>query len=285
MKRFFIIGNPRSGTTLFRLMLNKHAEVSVPPEAGFLVWMHQEFGKGIIGNKYTSLVDFLQNTKKIESWKLNYKLLEEYLNIQQPQNYSDVMDVVYEFYSRTILNKKVSLYGDKNNYYLKHIDLLHKLYPNAKFIHIIRDGRSVAASYQELMKKDFSFKYAPDLPTNLIDIADEWGDNIKLIEDEFYKLPGNLTYLVKYEELVLEPENNLRNICNFLKLDYDENMLDYYKTSEEEGLEPKEYLNWKSKSLKPLIKDDIYKFRLLSKEDRGEFELLTRGSLQKYGYI
>jgi hypothetical protein len=76
MDRFFIIGNPRSGTTLLRLMLNKHSEIIVPPEAGFLVWLYKNLKVDYFNNGYKIFLEDLKATNKIESWNLNYNELE-----------------------------------------------------------------------------------------------------------------------------------------------------------------------------------------------------------------
>jgi len=285
LKRFFIIGNPRSGTTLFRLMLNKHSSVSVPPEAGFLVWLYNEYSEFDSNFDYKSIVESLKNTNKIESWNLDFTNLQDFINLHKPITYSELMNVIYEFYSTIILRKDVKLYGDKNNYYLNHIKLLHKLYPDAKFIHIIRDGRSIAASYQDVMKKNISTKYAPNLPTKIEDIADEWIENIGSIEKEFTKLPKELINTIKYEDLILNPEVSLKTICDFLDIAYEVDMLEYYKTNEKDGLEPKEYMAWKSKNLQPLKKEEVRKFELLTNQDRKIFEKISENKLKLYGYI
>lgn len=285
MNRFFIIGNPRSGTTLFRLMLNKHSQMNVPPEAGFLVWLYKDFGDSNFKNGYKDFLNALQLTSKIESWKLDFEELGKYLLEKKPKIFSAVMDEIYEFYSQFVLKKDVSIYGDKNNYYLNHINLLHDMYPHAKFLHIIRDGRSVAASYKGVMEKNIDFKYAPKLPTNIEAIAKEWKTNIEKIESSFVDLPNDLTMTIRYEDLVLDTQNVLTDVCTFLSIQYEEEMMEYYKTKEEDGLEPKEYLAWKSKNLQPIQKEEAQKYKQLPMEDLVAFENIAGDFLDKYRYM
>jgi hypothetical protein len=70
MQRFFIIGNPRSGTTLFRLMLNKHSKMIVPPEAGFLVWLYKDIKDENFNKGYRKFIELLRDTSKIETWNI-----------------------------------------------------------------------------------------------------------------------------------------------------------------------------------------------------------------------
>ena len=285
MQRFFIIGNPRSGTTLFRLMLNKHSKICVPPEAGFLVWLYEELKNEIFSTNYDTFIKRLISTSKIETWNLDYKQLKNYLNIKKPSTFKDVINCVYAFYASDILKKEVTLYGDKNNYYLKHIDLLASLYQNAKFVHIIRDGRSVAASYKSVMKQEIVSKYAPKLPTEINNIALDWTTNISHIEKSFSNLVSDKKITIRYEDLVLEPDSTLTTVCNFLGIEFEKQMLDYYTTTTKEGLEPEEYLAWKQKNLQPLQKDEVDKYKQLSDKELNEFEKTAKVFLKRYNYL
>lgn len=285
MNRFFIIGNPRSGTTLLRLMLNRHKSISVPPEAGFLVWLHKEFSDFKFTEENLSVfVGALKNTKKIENWNLDFQTLEGHIRERKPDDFAALMNEIYAYYSKVQLNKNVELYGDKNNYYLNKIDVLHKLYPTAKFLHIIRDGRSVAVSYKELMQKAIDSKYAPNLPADIENIANEWVSNIRTIEASFEKIDPILHQTVRFEDLVAEPEQSLRLICEFFEVDFDNAMLKYYETTHSGGLEPDEYMQWKSKNKMPLQTEEIEKYKKLDKQEILIFNDIARKVLEKYKF-
>lgn len=280
MKRFFIIGNPRSGTTLLRLMLNKHNAICVPPEAGFLVWLYNEYKQFYFSEKKIYLfIESLKKTAKIENWNLDYSRLACFLITEKPNSYSELIDSIYSYY------KNSSLYGDKNNFYLSHIHTIKKIYPDAKFIHIIRDGRSVAASYINLNDAKLTSKYAPKLPYEIEDIAAEWKKNIITIDTALSNLCDSNYITVRFEDLVLNSTFTLNKLCFFLEKEYDKNMLYYYKTTKDEGLEPDEYIQWKEKTKIPLQKEEAFKYKQLSKSDLILFEKLTKNILSKYNYI
>ncbi len=75
---FFIIGNPRSGTTLLRLMLNNHPLISVPPECGFAVWLYEKYkaenflDKSIVRNFIADVV----KSRKFETWGIDKEAIE-----------------------------------------------------------------------------------------------------------------------------------------------------------------------------------------------------------------
>lgn len=282
-ERFFILGNPRSGTTLLRLMLNKHKSICVPPEAGFLIWLYD---KGRERDwDYTDFIEELKKTKKIENWNLDFDLLEEHLYQKKPQTYADLNDCIYYFYASRVLKKEVDFIGDKNNYFISHIETLNKIYPQSKYIHIVRDGRSVAASYQELMKKNIHTDNAPDLPININEIATSWINNIKMIQKSLNKINATRVLEVRFEDIVQQPIKTLHKIMSFLNLSYDENMLSYYTTTEQEGLEPVEYMEWKSKNLKPLMPEEATRYMSLDKENIKAFEEIAFELLKEYKYI
>lgn len=286
MRRFFIIGNPRSGTTLLRLMLNKHNKMSVPPEAGFLVWMHDRYVDFTFTKENVEkFVEALSQTTKIEHWNLNYDVLKNFIFMEKPNDFSKLMDCVYAYYSKYNLSKDVEVYGDKNNFYLNKIDLLSNLYLGVKFIHIIRDGRSVAVSYKDLMKKNMTSEYAPNLPAEIEKIAKEWSKNIEIINTSFNKLNLNQYHTIRFEDLIAKPGDSLQDICTFLDIKYDEEMLNYFQTTENDGLEPEDFLQWKSKNKIPLQEEEIYKYKQLSQNDLDLFEKVAKNTLIQYKYI
>jgi len=282
----FIIGTPRSGTTLLRLMLNNHKNIVVPPECSFAVWWYEKYkdwNKDFIRdkNKINSFIHDLRSSKKIENWNINYNDLKENILSKKPESYSELVSTIYEFYgifSGRVFNR----WGDKNNYYLHHINTIKKLFPGAYFIHIIRDGRDVACSYKELDKKKIYSKYSPRLPKNIVDIANEWLKNITIIRKSFSELKWENVYEVKYENLVNYPKNELRKICIFLDEPYDSNMLSYYYKNNDE---PKEFLQWKSKILEKPTNIHIGRYlRELTTEEMDIFNNIAKQMLKLYGY-
>lgn len=273
MINFCILGNPRSGTTLLRLMLSAHSKVIVPPEAGFAVWLYENWSGSFSLPCY---VDKLLATKKIESWQLDKEALLEYLYDQNILTLKEAILATYQYYGDV---NGAELLGDKNNFYLHHISTLKELNPNLKYIHLIRDGRDVACSYLELMKKSYSSEYAPKLATKVSEIASEWSDNNQLISQALIE---QQFILVRLEDLIEQPQMELEKICKFLGVDREKQMLDFY--SKTENFEPSEYDEWKSKNKKPLINDN-YKYRsILPVEDILEFNTVAKESILKFGY-
>jgi hypothetical protein len=281
-KIFFILGNPRSGTSLLRIILNNHPNIVVPPECGFIQWLctrHGNFdGKGM--SDVDNFIEDLRSLKKIETWNIDFNGLKDYINEKKPESYSHITALVIEYYGIN-LGKKIIWLGDKNNYYIDHLDLLLNLFPSAKFIEIVRDGRDVATSYQSLSRK--GKKYEPNLSVDIKSIAKEWSTNLEKIQAFFQKIERSNKLTVKYEDLIIDPQIILNEICNLLKIEFNSEMLDYYKNPN--FGEPLALLDWKIKTTKPLDASSIGKYKMqLSKDEIITFNLLVLSQLKQYGY-
>jgi len=278
----FIIGNPRSGTTLLRLILSAHPNIYIAQEGGFLLFLYEKY-KNFAGEKgkILNFVEDLMQTKKIEYWDIVKEEIENYIIKNQPKNYSELGSMVYKYYGEKKYPGK-KRWGDKNNYYLNYIDTINEIYPESKFIHIIRDGRDVACSYKD-MSKIKNQKYAPNLPNQIIEIAENWKNNIETINASFNKINKNRYIEIKYEDLVQDTKSTVKELCDFLNEAYDENMLNYNKINLDR--EPEDYSGWKS-----LVKQDITTKRIkrweeeLTSEEIEIFEKIAEKQLKKYNY-
>lgn len=275
MLDFCILGNPRSGTTLLRLMLSAHSQVLVPPEAGFAVWLFENWE-----GKYTNeiYVARLLQTKKIESWNLNEKLIVPYLNNHNVNCLKSAIYYTYKFFAESC-GRNATVLGDKNNFYIHHIKTLKELNPNCKYIHIIRDGRDVACSYLELMSKEYTSKYAPKLTTQISEIAAEWVKNNDLIHNSII---NERFMLVRLEDLIESTTSTLDKVCSFIGVELETQMLNFHNKSE--NFEPTEYDQWKLKNKQPIINDNYKYKRILSAEQINEFNTIAKNTINQYQY-
>ncbi len=285
---FFILGNPRSGTTLFRLMLNSHPQIIVPPECGFIQWWHAQYAGWNKNNLNTEdvsrFIHDLKHSKKIETWKLNYSLLQDNIFKHRPANYAQLCSVVYLTYAQ-LHHKNIKLWGDKNNYYIQHINEIYEIFPRAKYILIVRDGRDVACSYKNLTKIKTTSIYKPRLPVEIKKIATEWTNNNAQIL-QFFENYNQQFLRVRYEDIVLNPEIELKKVCAFLNISYHHDMLMYYKNNLENEEEPQEFLAWKQKTIQKPDPGNIGKYKQeLTFDEIQEFENIAFPLLSKFNYI
>ncbi|MCH4823798.1 sulfotransferase [Gramella lutea] len=286
----FVIGNPRSGTSLYRLILTSHSDICVPPECGFIQWWYEKYKTWNLSNTNNDsevqlFVEDLKTSKKIETWNLNYEELR--FNISgnsRIESYADLCLFVIESYARQ-QSKTPEFLGDKNNYYVKHLDLLYTIYPKAKFLFLIRDGRDVACSYLAISKKEIKSKYKPHLPTDIEEIAKEWSENNEQILKFSKRLPQGNFHILKYEDLVTGFDESLKDVCNLLELPFEQSMRQFHEYNQNKQLEPSETLEWKQKTREPIDKKNIEKYKSeMSEVQQKLFEKIAASTLEKFDY-
>ena len=279
----FVIGNPRSGTTLLRLMLTCHPNICVPPEAGWLINLYPKYRDFTLRtDRLKRFVDDLFSPPKIEGWGLERFNLLERLEEAKPTDYATLASHVYLYYA-SVHQPGKSRWGDKNNFHLNHIEKIHRLFPDAHFLHIIRDGRDVACSYRDLSQ--IQGEYAPKLSASICGAAYDWVKNIKIIQKSFATIGQGRTLAIRYEDLVQQPHKTLQMVCDFLGEDYDERMLSFAEENRKKQLEPEMFMNWKTRTKEQLTDTRAERWkREMFEEDRYLFQLLAKETLMRYGY-
>jgi hypothetical protein len=210
---FFIVGSARSGTTLLRLMLNAHPEVVVPPESRFIA----ELWTGHDEVEVDRLLSKLEANPRFQTWDLPIAAVKHELDDKTFAPYTEVMEAAYHAYARVRGKRR---WGDKTPRYVRHISLLAALWPDARFIHLIRDGRNVALSYADV----------PFGPKNAATAAKLWSGRVRAGLRDGRALGGKRYMEVNYEDLVEDAEGETKDLCEFLELDFDPGMLNYTET-------------------------------------------------------
>jgi Sulfotransferase family len=145
----FVVGCPRSGTTLLRLMLDAHPDLSIPPESHFipLVWRvrdRYETSGGFDGEKMAR--DVFRGIR-FRDWSLPESEVLDELGRVAP---SDLAGSIACFFCAYAGRNGKERWGDKTPGYSMELPLLASLFPDARFVHLIRDGRDVALSLMEV---------------------------------------------------------------------------------------------------------------------------------------
>lgn len=219
---------------------------------------------------------------KMEEWGLSTEELAEDLIGRRPRTYSEIVAGVYAHYGR-VHQSEAGRWGDKNNFYLNHIGLIAGLFPEARFLHIVRDGRDVACSYRELAMVEGN--YAPELPNSVLGAARHWRSNLSKIERSFKRIGRKSVHEMRYEDLVTDPEKALRSICHFLGESYAEEMVAFDEENRKKQLEPAVFDSWKGLTREKLSASRVGRWRTaMFTEDIMLFEMGAGGTLKNYGY-
>lgn len=208
----FIVGAPRSGTSLLRVMLNRHPAIGISDELYYFYYVYNRRNKfGDLNDQKTRkmLVDRYLATERIRRLNLDLKSLNQTL-LKEGDNYEKFYLALMQFYARSYGKNR---YGEKTPQNAYFAEKLCDLYPDGRLIHIIRDPRAVVAS---LMKMPWASK-------SIIRNVRIWCSSIeqaKSCEHQESYLP------VYYEKLVLQPETELKRICEFIDEEYFPGMLE-----------------------------------------------------------
>lgn len=218
---FFIVGIGRSGTTLLRLMFHNHPNIAVPYESHFITDYFnrlEDYGDLTVEANLDILLREILNEELLVQWDHEFDLERIKKSIESP-TLEHIFNAVFNDYA---VGKGKTRWADKSDY-LDRMHIIHKIFPDAKFIHIIRDGRDVANSVLKL----------PWGPQDLIAAAEWWHQYIRLGRAMGAILGEEKYTEVKYEDLVQQSEQELRRLSSFVGEEFSEDMLNYHQSSNE----------------------------------------------------
>jgi hypothetical protein len=232
---FFIVGAPRTGSTLLRRILNAHQEVAIPPESPFLI-------------------DYLTADHVPAARRLALLVADpEYHAWQQGVtteiHATDFPSGVAEIHASYAAAAGKSRWGHKTPRLVRHWERLAELFPDARFIHLVRDPRAVAAS----------LRGSAAHRSHALAAARRWRLDTGL-GLTMERVLGSRALRVHYEELVRMPEATIRRICAFLDLPFDAVML---RPEADVRLNPHEALRGHHERVRqPITADSLDTWRL-----------------------
>ena len=195
----FIVGCPRSGTTLLRDLLRSHPGITIAPESHFIPRFYLSYGDPSSDQEAWRIARSILKTRRVGLWQI----------VAQPtdfigcRSFSEVTTRLFELWAR---EKGKPRWGDKTPHYVRHIPLLIQLFPDAQVIHVVRDGRDVALSW---LRTRFE-------PRNLYKAARLWKEMATKGRRDGATLPADSYLEVRYETLLADPEATMRGVCQFL---------------------------------------------------------------------
>jgi hypothetical protein len=271
-------------------MLTSHPALVVPPECGFAAWLFpdygawgaDEFADAALRARFVAAV---AAARKFDTWELPAERVDAALAGRAPRDYAEACERIYRLYAATV-DKPHARWGDKNNFYLNHIARLRDIWPAARFVHLVRDGRDVACSYREVMAQASTSPYAPALPTDIAKIAGTWAQDVRTIAEGLAGVPAADRFGLRYEDLTTAPEATLAPLCAFLGVAFDPAMLQFHQANREQALEPAATMDWKRRTTEPANPGTVGRHKaLLSAQEIGTFEATAGAELRRHGYL
>ena len=201
---------------MLRLMLNAHPDLAIPPEtyfinAGFRAWKNA--GEGA-EDAIDALVEAVTAHPRWSTVGIEADAFAARVRDRAAREPGDALRCFYELYAERAGKPR---WGDKTPRYGRRLRFIHRLLPEVRFIHLIRDGRAVARSILNLWIG----------PGTIEECAEWWVEGVDRAREHARDVPHYMEVI--YEDLVRDPEPNLRRIAEFIEVPFDERMVRYYE--------------------------------------------------------
>ncbi|MGB3612660.1 MAG: sulfotransferase, partial [Elainellaceae cyanobacterium] len=226
----FIVGSGRSGTTLLASILNASEDIYIPYESDFIArafpYYHQD--RSDLGeDDYRQIFRLFQLSAKQDGWGLSEDQVVSHLKARAPQTFAEVNSALYEAFHQQEKTEDL-LWGIKAPVLIASLERIHKVFPQAKIIHVVRDGRDVYLSYKKVHEtSDITFG-----PKGVIENALYWTDGLRRVSEFLKAHPSHQVYELRYDELLTNPEAVSKQLCDFLGIEYRPSMHENFSTLE-----------------------------------------------------
>jgi protein-tyrosine sulfotransferase len=276
LKPVFITGSGRSGNTLMRALLVAQGEIAIPPESYVLGSAMHEF------YRYSYLpwhllarlgLSRFESHPQFHTWGLDMlPVYQQALHLEKAQqNFACLIDVLYSAYAKQH-QPQAHRWGDKTPMNTLYLEEIRQVFPHAQFIHMLRDGRDVVASYLQSGLYD-------DLPA----AAQRWLQAVEAALQLGEKLGKAGYLLVRYEDLVRTPVQVMQETCAFLGLRYRAELLDFWQQADQLG---DSYQEHHQGIHSPIKTDSIGSWRRkLSEAQQEQVQRLLKTKLAELGYL
>ncbi len=258
---FFLLGHDRSGTTMLRLILDR-GDVAIPSESMFLIDVSdRKPAQGVLREVW--------NHPRVRLWNLTGQPPAIPPGLRPEDAYRFAVSAPFVAYAK---REGKTRWGDKTPAYISHIDRLAAIWPDARFIVLVRDGRDVALS---VMKVPFG-------ANNVWAAARSWATAIRSGRQAERRYPGRVLTL-RYEDLVSRPTEEVPKICAFLSLGYDPSMLAIEQTDRAKVAE--DQAGWFTNVWAPITTAAVGKWRTeMTPHQQQVFESVAGEELRELGY-
>ena len=276
---FFIVGASRSGTTMLRLLLNAHPNIGVPKELAYFErcarftdidkWKVQD----IKTDDFRGFVHGFLQKKQLALHGIDLKKLEaEILEDGGPdlgRPFRMTMDAWAKKEGKTV-------WGEKTPKNLFYVDIIQEMYPDTKFVYIIRDPRAVVYSMNRFAR------FQDDSVVNAFNWLQAATKGYRLLMNH---VPEERRYILRYEDLVGDVESTTRELCSFIGVPFDEKMLEFYQKSDTNIHPHSKELGGVHTLTKPITPVSVDKWQEgLTRTDIANVETVCEEQMNHFGY-
>lgn len=195
----FIVGSPRSGTTLMRSILDAHPHIFCPAwETGLFVHMDALMNGDLLKVMKDEGAKFPVSRADLIDWVRRVAL-----------------DLIGQFGKQSGKQR----WAEKTPAHVHHMELIHEVFPDAQFIHMIRCGSDVVKSLQNMSWAPRRIRWS----------INTWVESVRVGREVGARLSAEQYTEVRYEKLLQEPQEVLKGLCEFLKEPFAAQMLEFHQ--------------------------------------------------------
>lgn len=270
----FIIGTERSGTNLLRLMLNAHGAIAVPHPphiVKFFSPLTLNYGDLRDDGNFRLLIEDVCTMVELHPypWEIRPDR-EQVFGEARERSLLCIYFAIYDQYLRSSGKRR---WCCKSTFMIDHVGEIRRAHPHARFIFMVRDARDVAVSARESIFNHFHVYYS----------ALRWQREQRTGLDWLAELPPEQITLLRYEELIASPEEEIRRLCRFLGEEFEDQMLEYHRSREAQKSASLS-ISWENTS-RPVLRENREKFRTrLKPAEIFMIEAICLKELHELGY-
>jgi hypothetical protein len=243
-KPIFIVGSPRSGTTLMRSILDAHPGIFCPCwETGLFVHMDAMMNGDLVKVMKHEMTNFPVSRPDLVAWVRR-----------------SALDLIGQFGAQSGKPR----WAEKTPAHVHHMNFILEVFPDAQFVHMIRSGSDVVKSLQNM----------PWAPRQIRWSINTWVDSVQKGREVGARLPASQYTEVRYEKLIQEPHEILKGLCEFLGEPFAPQMLEFHNPEKN---------SWKTK-MQPLQNKPVNDYQGLNFWHRLLFTWSAGGLMRELGY-
>ena len=217
---FFVVSAPRSGSTLLRLILDAHPRLAVPPPGWLFELVYPylySYGDLTQAANLRELAEDILETPTVKKWPISTDP-DGLAAAARAPGFRGLFDAVHRLYVESTGKAR---WGEKSPRDCFWMDEIRAEFPDAKFVHLLRDGRDQAIDLAD----------STLWPYSLFSAADLWQSYVMAARASGGRLPSDAYLEVRYEDLCADPKRTLETICAFLGEEFDPRMLAHHETA------------------------------------------------------
>lgn len=262
----FVTGYQRSGTTLLGNIVDRHSSIAVFIESFFIP---RYFFTQVLFWPLRKDANYLRLAKAIvgeSSSKKNNMVLHESVLSDKGRTVASLIDTLFFEWAKSRGKER---WGDKSPGYISKMSILNKMFPDARFVHIIRDGRDVWLSLKKL-----------GWESDVVKVANDWAKTVAKARSFGASMDPSRYLEIQYERLVAQPDVEARRVAEFLDEKYDPEMIE----PDADGPGNPALIDWPGVN-QAIDSANVQKWKKqLTDDELAAFDVCARDVLESLGY-